>query len=99
MAAEPVQIPIDQLRRALDVALRHIEASAGPTVTLREDLFWSVSADELYSVDSEPLALTIGQLSESWQHVEDLLARQDRAVGYHLVWLADVMRAIGQDIP
>ncbi|MBO0513728.1 hypothetical protein [Streptomyces beijiangensis] len=99
MAAEPVQIPIDQLRRALDVALRHIEASAGPTVTLKEDLFWSVSADEQYSIDAEPQALTIGQLSESWQHLEDLLAHQDRAVGHHLVWLADVIRAIGQDIP
>lgn len=99
MATELVQIPIDQLRRALDAALRHIEASAGPTVTLKEDLFWSVSADELYSMGTEPQALTIGQLSESWQHVEDLLAHQDRAVGYHLVWLADVIRAIGQDVP
>ncbi|MFC9589923.1 hypothetical protein ACFTUC_09070 [Streptomyces sp. NPDC056944] len=99
MAGEHVQIPIDQLRRALDVALRHIEASAGPTVTLREDLFWSVPVDELYDVGSEPRALTIGQLSESWQHLEDLLAHQDQAVGHHLVWLADVIRAIGQDVP
>ncbi|MFE7582343.1 hypothetical protein ACFU5Y_12405 [Streptomyces gardneri] len=99
MASEPLQIPIDQLRRALDVALRHIEASAGPTVTLKEDLFWSVPVDELYDVASEPQDLTIGQLSESWQHLEDLLARQDQAVGYHLVWLADVIRAIGQDVP
>ncbi|MGW6405442.1 hypothetical protein [Streptomyces sp. NPDC055134] len=99
MASEPVQIPIDQLRRALGVALRHIEASAGPTVTLKEDLFWSVSVDELYDVGTEPQTLTIGQLSESWQHLEDLLAHQDQAVGYHLVWLADVIRAIGQDVP
>ena len=69
MATEPVQIPIDQLRRALDVALRHIESSAGPTVTLKEDLFWSVPADELYSIDAEPQDLTNGQLSESWQHL------------------------------
>ncbi|MEU3795554.1 hypothetical protein AB0F07_38180 [Streptomyces fructofermentans] len=81
------------------MALRHIEASAGPTVTLEEDLFWSLSADELYDVGAEPRALTIGQLSESWQHLEDLLADTDRAVGYCLVWLADVIRAIGQDVP
>lgn len=99
MVSEPVQIPIDQLRRALDVAPRHIEVSAGPTVTLKEDLFWSVPVDELYDVGSEPQDLTIGQLSESWQHLEDLLARQDQAVGHHLVWLADVIRAIGQDVP
>ncbi|MBD0742225.1 hypothetical protein [Streptomyces sp. CBMA152] len=99
MATEPVQITIDQLRRAFDMALRHIESSAGPMVTLKEDLFWSVPADELYRIDAEPQDLTIGQLSESWQHVEDLLARQDPAVGHHLVWLADVIRAIGQDVP
>ncbi|WP_329128245.1 hypothetical protein [Streptomyces sp. NBC_01465] len=68
-------------------------------MTLKEDLFWSVSADELFSVGAEPQALTIVQLSESWQHLEDLLAHEDRAVGYHLVWLANVIRAIGQDIP
>lgn len=99
MTSEPVQIPIDQLRRALDVALRHVEASAGPTVTLKEDLFWSVPVDELYDFAGEPQDLTIGQLSESWRHLENLLARQDQPVGYHLVWLADVIRAIGQDVP
>ncbi|MER5966537.1 hypothetical protein [Streptomyces sp. NPDC002057] len=99
MASEPVQIPIDQLRQAVDVALRHIEASAGPTVTLKEDLFWAVPADELYTIGAEPRTLTVGQLSESWQHLEDLLGQQDRAVGHHLVWLADVIRAIGHDVP
>ncbi|MFF0548867.1 hypothetical protein ACFYUL_07920 [Streptomyces sp. NPDC004311] len=99
MVSEPVQIPIDRLRRALDVALRHVEASAGPTVTLGEDLFWSVPADELHDMGSEPRSLIVGQLSESWQHLEDLLADQDRAVGHHLVWLADVLRAIGRDVP
>ncbi len=32
MASEPLQIPIDQLRRAFDVALRHMEASAAAAV-------------------------------------------------------------------
>ncbi|MFD8686727.1 hypothetical protein [Streptomyces sp. NPDC059651] len=61
MASESIQIPLDQLRRALDLAIRHIEASAEPTVMLREDLFWSVSADEVYDVGAEPQALTVGQ--------------------------------------
>ncbi|MCT9093605.1 hypothetical protein N4G70_32755 [Streptomyces sp. ASQP_92] len=98
MATEPVQIPLDQLRRAFDAALGHIESSAGPAVMLKEDLFWSVPADELYNMGAEPQTLTIGQLSESWQHMEALLAGQDRAVGYHLVWLADVIRAIGHEL-
>ncbi|MEU1824141.1 hypothetical protein ABZ502_17145 [Streptomyces abikoensis] len=97
MGSQPLQIPLDQLRKAFDAALRHVEASAGHTVALGNDYFWSVPDDELYDVLNEPKALTIGQLSESWQHLEDLLAHQDGVLGYHLVWLADIIRAIGQD--
>ncbi|OKI16668.1 hypothetical protein [Streptomyces sp. CB03911] len=96
MAGEPPQIPLDQLRHAFELALRHVEASAGGTVALEHDYFWSVPGDELHDVPDEPGALTIGQLSQSWQHLQDLLADPDRAVGHHLVWLSDLLRAIGQ---
>ncbi|MDX2748352.1 MULTISPECIES: hypothetical protein [Streptomyces] len=96
MDNEPLRIPLDQLRTAFELALQHIEASAGSAVALEHDYFWSVPGDELYEVLNEPRTITIGQLSESWQHLEDLLADPNRAVGHHLVWLADVLRAIGQ---
>ncbi|MDT0453632.1 hypothetical protein [Streptomyces hesseae] len=97
MASEPLQIPLVQLRNVFDAVIRHMEASAGHTVALRNEYFWSVPGDGLYDVLNEPKVLTIGQLSESWQHLEDLLVHQDGALGYHLVWLADIIRAIGQD--
>lgn len=84
MASEPLQIPLDQLRHAFELALRHVEASAGNTVTLEHDHFWSVPGDERYDVPNEPSTITIGQLSESWHHLEGLLADEDRAVGYCL---------------
>lgn len=105
MSSEPLLIPVDDLRRAVDLVLRHVEASAGPTVALTDDLFWSVPADALHDIGTgtPPGDLTIGQLSESWGHVADLLAQRGegrgQAVGHHLVWLADVMRAIGHDVP
>ncbi|QES46980.1 hypothetical protein DEJ50_03040 [Streptomyces venezuelae] len=97
MDSEPLQIPLDRLRQAFELALQHIEASAGDAVALEHDYFWSIPGDELYDVPNEPRTITIGQLSESWQHLEDLLADPNRAVGHHLLWLADVLRAIGQD--
>ncbi|MEV4430149.1 hypothetical protein ACN9M0_34290 [Streptomyces sp. R-07] len=60
------------------------------------DYFWSVRATNSTTSPNEPRTITIGQLSESWEHLEDLVANPDRAVGHHLVWLADVLRAIGQ---
>ncbi|WP_316528165.1 hypothetical protein [Kitasatospora brasiliensis] len=99
MTGDPLQVSLDQLRRSFDVLIRHIEGTTKDgTVALDEDYFWSIPSDELYDVTKEPATLTIGQLSESWQHMQDLLADEDRALGYHLVWLADVLRAIGQDL-
>ncbi|MFE0774251.1 hypothetical protein [Streptomyces sp. NPDC058861] len=94
--SEPLRIPLDRFRTAFELAPRHVEASAGSTVALEHDYFWSVPGDALYDVPDEPKTITIGQLSESWQHLEDLLADPNRAVDRHLVRLADVLRAIGQ---
>ncbi|WP_328670112.1 hypothetical protein OG905_15710 [Streptomyces sp. NBC_00322] len=100
MSGEPLVVSIAELRESFDVLLRHVEAvTAGDAVILDKDYFWSVPPDELYDVYTEPDDLTIGQLSESWQHLRDLRADQDRATANHLVWLADVLRAIGQDLP
>ncbi|MBD0672192.1 hypothetical protein [Streptomyces sp. CBMA156] len=99
MTGEPLQVPLDELRRAFDVLIRHVEGTtAGGAVPLDKDYFWSIPSDEQYDVLKAPGELTIGQLTESWQHLQDLLADEDRALGYHLVWLADVLRAIGQDL-
>ncbi|MET9290922.1 hypothetical protein [Streptomyces sp. NPDC003077] len=99
VTGEPLRVSLAELRRSVDLLLRHVEAvAAGDAVVMNQDHFWSVPADELYDVSKEPVDLMIGQLSESWQHLRNLLADEDRIVGYHLVWLADVLRAIGQDI-
>ncbi|MFE3526742.1 hypothetical protein ACFXOD_35165 [Streptomyces sp. NPDC059161] len=55
MDSEPLQIPLDQLRHAFELALQHIEAAAGSTVALERDYFWSVPGDELYDVTNELL--------------------------------------------
>ncbi|MFE6049228.1 hypothetical protein ACFQ6N_00545 [Kitasatospora sp. NPDC056446] len=98
MTDEPLHVSLAELRASFDILLRHVEATAaGDAVALDKDYFWSVPSAEQYDVLREPAELTIGQLSESWQHLRDLLADPDRALGYHLVWLADILRAIGQD--
>ncbi|MFF2075039.1 hypothetical protein ACFVXG_09785 [Kitasatospora sp. NPDC058162] len=100
MNNEPVRVPLDQVRDSFEVLMRHVEARvAGGDVALANDLFWAVPPRAMYDVTSEPGELTIGQVSESWDHLRDLLADQDRAVGHHLVWLADVLRAIGLEHP
>lgn len=99
MPEDALKVPVSELRRLADVLLCHAETVAGDSIVLDADYFWSVPPGELYDVYSEPQELTIGQLSESWQHLRDLLMDQDGAVAYHLVWLADILRALGHQIP
>jgi hypothetical protein len=96
MTDDPFHVSFTELRRSLDIVLNHIEAATNdPAIELDKDYFWSIPPNELYDVYNSPADLTIGQLSESWQNIRDLLADPDRVIGYHLVWLADVLRAIG----
>ncbi|MFI9535689.1 hypothetical protein ACIG56_20865 [Nocardia fusca] len=96
---DPMHVSLPELRRSFDVIFDHLEAvTKSDSVVLDKDYFWSISPDERYDVYNTPADLTIGQLSESWQHLRDLLADPDQALSYHLVWLADVLRAIGDDI-
>ncbi|WP_145909024.1 hypothetical protein [Kitasatospora viridis] len=100
MTTELPSIPLADLRASFDLLLRRLETTTvDGEVALDKDYFWSVPAAARYDVTAEPGELTIGQVSESWAHIKNLLADQDRAVGHHLVWLADVLRAIGHEFP
>lgn len=76
----------------------HLEAvTKSDSVVLDKDYFWSIPPDERYDVYNTPADLTIGQLSDSLEFLKPLLADPDDALTYHLVWLADILRAIGED--
>jgi hypothetical protein len=85
----------DSLRRVFD-AMR--AARGGKDIVLvSHDYFWSVPSDELFEVETRPAELTIGQVSEAISNLETLRSGVDGAIPYHLVWLADVLRAVGQE--
>jgi hypothetical protein len=92
---EPIRIPVDRLRQVCDQLLTHLAHQEGGTVELERDYFWSLDDESLYNVYSEPGQPVIGQVSESWQHLDQLLQQPDDTPTRHLVWLADVLRAIG----
>ncbi|GLZ42887.1 hypothetical protein [Actinokineospora sp. NBRC 105648] len=89
--SQGVDIPVADLRRVLDLLL----ANAPQSVPLDRDYFWEVPPDARYDPTRTPVELTVGQLSESWAHLSDMLTDPDRVVGYGLVWAADVLRAMG----
>jgi hypothetical protein len=94
----PLTVSLTELRRAFEFAVAHVVETVGDEINLAEDYFWSVPVDQIYNVEEEPTELTIGQLSESWGNVQELLENPENVTSYTLVWIADVIRSMGQSI-
>ena len=95
MSSEPLWVELAVLRTALEVLLTHVEGAVGRATAIDHDYFWSIPPDELYDMDRPPTGLTIGQLSECLDHLRRIADDPENAIGYSLVWAAEVLRAIG----
>lgn len=95
---ESTKVPVRVLREAFELLLQHVEEVEGPQIQLDSDYFWSIPAERLYDVYHEPSALTVGQLTESLGHLERVINEPGTATSYGLVWLADLLRAVGQSV-
>jgi hypothetical protein len=77
--------------------MSHIDGAPSSELAVSRDHFWSIPSPARYDVYTEPGQLTIGQVSESWADLLGMLEDDSKALGYGLVWLADVLRAIGDE--
>jgi hypothetical protein len=91
-------VSVQLLRQTVEMLLRHLEEIEGPELRLEKDYFWSIPEEQLYDVYSEPTSFTIGQLSESVSNLEALAEDPEQTISYGLVWLGDVIRAVGQSV-
>lgn len=89
-------VSVAVLRAACLTLLTHLEEMEGSEVRLDRDHFWSIVPTQLYDVMHEPNEFTIGQLTECLDHVQNIVDDPSRSTSYALVWLADLLRAIGQ---
>jgi len=89
-----LQITTADLRLVFERVLSHVEQTNGGAVTLGEDYFYSLPSPDLYDVLDDPPEPTIGQLTESWDNLTRNSAA-DSPLVWELVWLGDILRAIG----
>jgi hypothetical protein len=97
MSEAPTRISIEKLRQVFDLLMSHVVRVSGSEIELSKDAFWSIPAGAVYDVYAEPQELTIGMISESWSHLEAMADSEINVVGYGLVWLAEVLRVIGDE--
>ena len=96
--SQEITVPVSLLRATAQSLLDHLEEVQGDTVSLTHDFFWAIPQEQLYDPYVSPSDLTLGQLTESIANLQRIADDTDLEVSYALVWLADVLRAVGQSV-
>jgi hypothetical protein len=92
-----IEINITALRGVVEHLFRHLEQTqGGTTIALQSDYYWDIPRAGRINVSEDPTVFTIGQLSADWATLSEL--NEENTVTYAFVWLAEVLRAIGEEI-
>jgi hypothetical protein len=92
-----VPIEVEALKKVALILVDHLAQHHGDHVALEHDMFWSIPSPDIFNVYTRPDHLTIGQLSEAWESLHRMVA-EDRPLVYGLVWLSDLLRALGTEL-
>lgn len=96
------QVSIRELRAVTNLLLDHLEDVVGSEVTLSEDYYWYIQTDQVYNAaeDPDPSKFSMGQLTFDWDDLRKFLDAENYGpMSYGFVWLACIMRAIGDHSP
>lgn len=93
-----MKIKVSELRSVVNLLLDYVEQQTDGTVDIEPDAYWFVSKDSVYDPYAEFPELTMGQLSDDWQSLKNILEKKDDPVGYAVVWASTLLRAIGDQL-
>lgn len=99
MEHDVLVVDIGQLRRAAEIALKELERVSGSKARLERDFFWVIPSEERFNPYERPMNATVGQLSELIDHVAALDSDPERVSRQHLVWIGELLMAIGELLP
>jgi hypothetical protein len=91
-----LRIELDDLVRALQALIQHVKEQHQGPVEISDDYYWEINQEQLYDPTKGPSDFSLGQLSDDWQRLSQILVGEAPPVGYALVWLSSILRAVGQ---
>ena len=93
-----MQISVSHLRRVSSALFDRLEARGYETIELPHDYYWDIDRVQRHNLEAEPDNLSVGQLSEDWWNLEEMLRDESLCGAYALSQLAAVLREIGEMI-
>ena len=92
-----LKISTRELRIIFSKLLDHLEKQ-GDEIALPHDFYWNIEEESLYEVSVEPKKFTIGQLTDDWKELKKLLDSDGEPIAFSFVWLAAILRALGEEV-
>jgi hypothetical protein len=93
-----MKITTAELRRITEKHLRHLEETGVTSVEVEHDFYWSIPSQQLYNTEAEPSDLEVGQLVDDLEELRLVDRGEKEPIGYGLVWLGAVLRAVGEKV-
>lgn len=88
-------VSLEDIEKAVQLLLRHLKEQQITHAEIPEDYYWDIPDEDRYEPAKTPTDLSLGQLSEDWERVQQILKGDAPPVGYALVWVASLLRKIG----
>jgi hypothetical protein len=89
-------ITVESLRRVSAALFDRLEARGYDAVEVPHDYYWDIDQFQRHNLDAEPDNLSVGQLSEDWWNLEEMLRDESLCAVYGLAWLGAVLREVGE---
>jgi hypothetical protein len=89
-------VSVEFLQRVAAILLEHLGEVEGAEIAFDKDHYWNIPPEQRFNPYSQPSEFTMGQLSECIDQLARIAEDPEAAVSYGLVWLGDVVKAIGE---
>src|SRR6476659_5202373 len=93
-----MEVDFNELQQITETLLTHLRSSNLDSVELGVDFYWNMPKAAKYDPYYEPTSLTVGQLSDDWAELQRILSGEREPLAHHLVWLAAILRAVGEKV-
>ncbi|MEL6151770.1 MAG: hypothetical protein AAFV33_08935 [Chloroflexota bacterium] len=89
------EITLDELKVIVEKLLQYHEQKGDSTLPIIHEYYWNIATEQRYNPHVSPTDFTIGQLSFDLQHLREIAGGDREPTGYALVWLGQLLIAIG----
>lgn len=92
-----MEVDVAELKLVADKLFAHLLQMGHVTVSISHDYYWAVPKETRHDPYTQPVDLTLGQLSDDILELKRIGNGTADPHSFALVWLASVIREIGEE--